>query len=173
MKMQSHELIRSLLSQNIQLSRENQRIFAYLENLHATLAKLERDGRDTKIVPLDTLRVVCKDIRLITDAVTNRRLSNTGRRDNPTAEELGKIAATDEGIEYKYFTLLDAESFNVILDNIFKDMKDILDRNDKKKGKYPPKSDWKVNLGGDLEGEWEDYRDDDPDFPQNPFAGAD
>lgn len=171
MKMQSSELIRSLLSQNIQLSRENQHIFHYLEKLLATLTELELKGRETNVVALDTLRNVCAEIRLITDAVAVRRLRETGRKDKPSSEELGKIANIDEGIETMYFTVLDHDSLDKLINNFFGEMKNIPHKKGRKKGKNP--TDWKFNLGGDLEGEWEDYRNDDPDFPQNPFAGAD
>lgn len=164
MKMQSSKLIRSLLTQNIALSRENQRIYAFLGELARNLAAIERNGRESGIVALDGMARVRTDLRMVLEAVDDRREIETGRRHLPTTEELGRLAVADQQIESIHFTVLDPKSFNAILDTIFSEMK---------KNLAPPPSDWKVNLGGDLEGEWEDYQDDDPDFPQNPFAGAD
>lgn len=175
MKMQSSKLIRSLLTQNIALCRENQRIYAFLGELARNLAMIEKDGRETGII--DGIGTIRKDIRMVLEAVADRREIETGRRHLPTAEELGSLAVADQQVDSVHFITFDPKHFGAILDSIFSDMKEIMDK-DREKGKDhptnpPPKSDWKVNLGGDLEGEWEDYRDDDPDFPSNPFAGAD
>jgi hypothetical protein len=181
MKMQRSALIRSLLVQNIALSRETQHLYAYLKGLQDILARVDVDMQ-TGMLPLDRIRSMRASLRLVCDAVEKRQIHDTGRTDHPTAEELGKIAKTDQGIDSVHFTVLDPKSLNQILDTIFKDINTLMEKRDENKPKpdmdfgkfyFFTKGDPTKNLGGDLEGEWEDYRDDDPDFPQNPFAGAD
>jgi len=178
MKMKRSELIRSLLVQNIALSREMQHLYSYMNHLEGDLALIEQEIRECGGTPPESIGAVRANLRMVCDAVEKRQVRDTGRTDHPTAEELGKLAKIDQGIDTMHFTVLDPKSMNTMLDMIFKDINNLLDKKkdtDKDMGFYffPPKNHPNKNLGGDLEGEWEDYRDDDPDFPQNPFAGAD
>lgn len=189
MKMQRSALIRSLLVQNIALSREMQHLYAYLSFLEGDLSLLEREGREFGRISPEGIGEIRANLRMVCDAVEKRQVRDTGRTDHPTAEEMGKIAKADDGIETAYFKVLDEKAMGSILDTIFKDIDRLLDHKKDEGGDpkpeihekfyffppnfFPPKKRPENSLGGDLEGEWEDYRDDDPDFPQNPFAGSD
>ena len=185
MDMQRSELIRSLLSQNIALSRELHEVYSYMRELRMTLHAVEAEGKESGIVRLDEINRIRRDIHDICKAVADRELRRTGRTDHPSPEELGKLARADSQIDTMHFMLpngFDSQVMNAIFDKIFKDIES-LGKNadgdgedDKPKNKFlwfPPKTDWKLNFGGDLEGEWQDHREEDQEPPQNPFAGAD
>jgi len=183
MKMQRSELIRHLLTQNIALVRELQEVYSYMRELRMTLHAVEKEGKDSGIVRLDEINRIRKDIHDICEAVADRDIRQTGRTDHPSPEELGKLARADSQIDSMHFTLLggfDSQVMNAIFDKIFKDIASLDKKKDGEDDKpknnfywFPPKGDWKKNFGGDLEGEWQDYREEDGEPPQNPFAGAD
>jgi hypothetical protein len=183
MDMQRSELIRSLLTQNIALTRELHEVYSYMRELRTTLHAVEAEGKESGIVRLDEINRIHKDIHDICKAVADRELRRTGRMDHPSPEELGKLARADSQIDTMHFMLpngFDSQVMNAIFDKIFKDIESLGKKadglGDKPKNNFysfPPKMDWKKNFGGDLEGEWQDYREEDQEPPQNPFAGAD
>lgn len=175
--MKSQPLARHLLEANLTLSRENAAMVDYLVSLEATLKAIEAHGQTSGVVELNRISEVRRQLRSIVYATQDRRIAHTGMKDAPTLADLTKGAQQDEKINSHIFNIdIDPVKYDKMLEKMLNDMFK------PKKGDEPPppppqtydgavyffKSiNWGKNFGGDLEGEWQDYQDE--ENPEDPL----
>jgi hypothetical protein len=174
--MQRQPLARHLLEANLTLSRENSAMVDYLISLESTLKAIEVHGKNSGVVELQRLSEVRRQLRSIVNATEDRRIAQTGLKDSPSLGDLAKGAQQDEKINSYIFNIdIDPVKYDKMLEKMLNDMF-------KPKGDEPPppppqtydgavyffKSiNWGKNFGGDLEGEWQDYQDE--ENPEDPL----
>lgn len=178
--MKSQPLSRHLLESNISLSRENSAMVDYLISLEATLKAIEGHGEASGVVELNRLSEVRRQLRTIIHATQDRRIAHTGLKDAPTLADLAKGAEQDQKIDSYIFNIdIDPVKYNKMLDKMLNDM--FKPKSDEPPPPPPPQTydgavyffksiNWGKkleNLGGDLEGEWQDYQDE--ENPEDPL----
>jgi len=148
----------------------------YMVSLEATLKAIEAHGKHSGVVELQRLSEVRRQLRTIIHATEDRRIAQTGMKDAPTLADLAKGAQQEEKINSHIFNIdFDPVKYDKMLEKMLNDMF-------KPKGDDPPppppqtydgavyffKSiNWGKNFGGDLEGEWQDYQDE--ENPEDPL----
>jgi hypothetical protein len=179
--MKSQPLSRHLLESNISLSRENSAMVDYLATLEETLKAIETHGKNSGVVELHRLSEVRRQLRTIIHATEDRRIANTGMKGAPSLSDLAKETQQDEKINsYLIDFNIDPLKYNKMLDKMLGDMfgsGSEFGANGKEPPPPPPTNyegavyffksiNWGKNFGGDLEGEWQDYQDEEnPDDP--------
>ena len=150
----------------------------YLISLEATLKAIEAHGKTSGVVELDRLSEVRRQLRTIVHATQDRRITHTGVKDAPTLADLAKHVKQDEKIN-SYIFNIDPVKYNKMLDKMLNDM--FKPKGDEPPPPPPPQTydgavyffksfNWGKkleNLGGDLEGEWQDYQDE--ENPKDPL----
>lgn len=177
--MKRQPLSRHLLEANLSLCRENSAMVDYLTSLEQTLKAIEAHGKSTGTVELQRLAEVRRQLRSIVHANEDRRIAQTGLKNPPTLGDLTKAVQQDEKIN-SYHTHIDPVKYDKMLEKMLNDMfnEPPINEPPKKQDPPPPPStydgavyffksiNWGKNFGGDLEGEWQDYQDEEnPDDP--------
>lgn len=175
--MQRQPLARHLLETNLALSRENSAMVDYLISLESTLKAIEVHGKNSGVVELQRLSEVRRQLRSIVNATEDRRIAQTGLKHPPTLSDITKGVQQDEKINSYVFDIdIDPVKYNKMLDKMLNDI--FNPKRDEPPPPPPPQNhdgavyffksiDWGKNFGGDLEGEWQDYQNE--ENPEDPL----
>jgi hypothetical protein len=176
--MKRQPLARHLLESNLALTRENSAFIDYLVSIEATIHSIQSHAKATGIVELDRLSELRRQLQSVITATEDRRIANTGRKDAPDLADLNKTVQQDEGIKsYLYNIDIDPVKYDKMLGKMLDDM--FKPPTNKEPPPPPPPQtydgavyffksiNWGKNFGGDLEGEWQDYQDE--ENPEDPL----
>ena len=168
------KLLKSLIAQNASLLRQRQQFIDYLRTLESVLRSLEKDGRNTGIVQLNTISIIRKQILEVLSSNDMRMFHETGTSDMPTKSKLARMIEVDNDIKTNLISFgsvpmeASPEEIKTFIEKLMNDIINHAKNREDEEGFEDPSIN-PSNFGGDLEGEWQDF----PPPPEGDPFGSD